>query len=363
MMVAARCCAFLVFACAFFLLCLTTLGEEILETDAPAKELKEWQAMRFGMFIHWGPVSLKGTEIGWSRGDSVPIEEYDSLYKRFDPTRFDAKEWVSTARQAGMKYMVLTTKHHDGFCLWDTKETEYNIMNTPFGRDVVKELAAACRDQGMAFGAYYSVCDWHHPDYGMGSPGGRTEKPDPDMDRYQAFLQNQLKELSDRYGPLITFWFDGQWEKPWTCERGEKLYAFCRQLDPRILINNRVGKARSGMGGTSVQSAGYPGHYDTPEQRIGAFNNERPWETCMTLCRQWSWKPDDEMKSFKECIRTLALTAGGDGNLLFNVGPMPDGRIESRQKDRLKEIGTWLAKYGTSIYGTRGGPFYPGSWG
>ena len=144
----------------------------------PAKPeaIERWQDMRFGMFIHWGPVSLKGTEIGWSRGSQIPIAEYDSLYKQFNPTQFNADQWVAIAKSAGMKYIVLTTKHHDGFCLWDTKLTDYNIMNTPFHRDVVKELAAACKKQGIAFGTYYSVCDWHHPDFPLTSPGGKTKR-------------------------------------------------------------------------------------------------------------------------------------------------------------------------------------------
>ena len=164
--------------------------------------------MKFGMFIHWGPVSLKGTEIGWSRGAPIPIEEYDNLYKRFNPVKFDADQWVEIAKDAGMKYMVLTTKHHDGFCLFDTKQTDYNIMHSPFGRDVVKELAAACRKQGMAFGTYYSVADWHHPDFPHGSPGGKSLKPNPNLDRYEQYLRKQVEELIRNYGPLLTMWFD-----------------------------------------------------------------------------------------------------------------------------------------------------------
>jgi len=140
--------------------------------QAAPEAMRWWQEARFGLFIHWGPVSLKGTEIGWSRGGEVPIEEYDNLYKRFNPTKFNADEWVKTAKEAGMKYMVITTKHHDGFCIFNTKQTDYNIMNSPFHRDPVKELSEACRKQGIAFGTYYSVCDWHHPDFPRGSPGG-----------------------------------------------------------------------------------------------------------------------------------------------------------------------------------------------
>ena len=310
-------------------------------TPAPAEAIQKWRDARFGMFIHWGPVSLKGTEIGWSRGSQVPIEEYDNLYKQFNPSEFNADEWVAVAKAAGMKYMVLTTKHHDGFCLWDTKQTDYNIMNTPLGRDVVKELAAACKKGGIAFGTYYSTCDWHHPDFPLTSPGGKKKRENHNLDRYTEYLKAQTKELLS-YGPLFTLWYDVPQE--FDATRGTGVINMARGIQPDIVINNRTG---------------HPGDYDTPEQRIGGFQIDRPWETCMTICQQWAWKPNDKMKSLKECIQTLVRTNGGDGNLLFNVGPMPNGEIEARQIDRLKEMGAWLEKNGEAIYGTRGGPWKP----
>lgn len=339
--------------------------------DAPRREssaerdarLRWWRDARFGMFIHWGPVSLRGTEIGWSRGRQVPADEYDQLYKKFAPVRFDAEAWVSIAKAAGMKYVVITSKHHDGFCLWDSETTKYDIASTPFARDVLAELAEACRKQGLRFSTYYSICDWWHPDYPTGSPGGRTLKPSPNLPRYIAYMKRQLHELVEKYGPLGILWFDGEWEKPWTPELGKDLYRYVRDLQPNIIVNNRVGKGRSGMAGTTGAESLAPGDYDTPEQRVGAFNRERPWETCMTICRQWAWKPDDTMKPLRECMQTLLRTVGGDGNLLFNVGPMPDGRIEPRQAERLREMGRWLETYGSAVYGTRGGPFKPGRWG
>jgi len=193
--------------------------------NGDASRLKWWQEARFGMFVHWGPVSLAGTEIGWSRGDNISAEVYDGLYRRFNPTNFDARAWARLAKEAGMKYLVFTTKHHDGFCNWDTKQTDYNILQTPFGRDVVKELATACRAEGITFCAYHSICDWRHPDYPLGSPGGRTEKPQPNMDRYNAYLKSQLAELLQNYGPLGILWFDGEWEKPWNAQRGKDLHS------------------------------------------------------------------------------------------------------------------------------------------
>lgn len=308
--------------------------------------LRRWQDMRFGMFIHWGPVSLTGREIGWARGAEIPIAEYDQLYKRFTAENFDAESWVLTGKAAGMKYVVLTTKHHDGFCLWDTKQTDYNVMNSPLGRDVVGELAVACKKHGLAFGTYHSTCDWHHPDFPLTSPGGNAKRETHNLDRYTEYLKAQVRELLVNYGPLVTLWFDVP--QQFDAERGQGLIDFVRALQPDIVINNRTGA---------------PGDFDTPEQHIGGFNRARPWETCMTICRQWAWKPDDTMKSLQQCLQTLMYTAGGDGNLLFNVGPMPDGRIEPRQVERLAEMGRWMQKYGDTIYGTRGGPVKPGRWG
>lgn len=329
---------------------------------APPESLAKWQAMRFGLFIHWGPVSIKGTEIGWSRGAQVPTEEYDALYKQFNPTKFNADEWVSIAKEAGMKYLVITSKHHDGFCIWDSEFTDYDIMSTPFKRDILKELSEACRRQGIVFCTYHSICDWYHPDYPLGSPGGRTKKPNPNMERYVQYLHNQTAEIIRKYGPLGVMWFDGEWEEPWNHSHGLALYKHIRTLQPDILINNRVDKGRRGMEG-STEGPAFVGDFDTPEQRVGTFNRERPWETCMTICRQWAWKPNDELKTLSQCLQILLRTVGGDGNLLLNVGPMPDGQIEPRQVERLKEIGAWLKKYGDGVYGTRGGPFKPGPWG
>ena len=334
-------------------------GEEKLAADTGAlpEAIAKWQDMRFGMFIHWGPVSLEGTEIGWSRGREIPIEQYDSLHKRFNPEKFNAVEWARIARSAGMKYLVITTKHHDGFCLWDSAVTDYDIMSTPFGRDVLKELSEACREEGIAFGTYYSVCDWHHSDFPLGSPGGKTKKPNPDLRAYDAYLRQQTEELVTKYGPLLTIWFDVP--QVYGADLGIPMVKDLRRLQPDILINNRAYMEPGRTKRASVQLN--VGDYSTPEQKIGTYMEDRPWETCMTICRQWAWKPNDTMKSLEECIRTLVTCSGGNGNLLFNVGPMPDGRIEERQIQRLEEMGAWLERYGESIYGTRGGPFKPGT--
>ncbi|MBZ0254792.1 alpha-L-fucosidase [bacterium] len=339
---------------------------------ADPESLIAWRKKRFGMFIHWGPVSLTGKEIGWSRASETNAtktdwREYDQLYKRFNPEQFDANAWVSVAQDAGMKYMVLTTRHHDGFCLWDSAYTDYDIMSTPFRRDVLKELTDACKQKEMAFGPYFSICDWRNPDYGVSNdakPGYPPEGGKADFDRFVKYNQNQLREQVEKYGPYLVFWFDGEWEKPWTRERGVELNNFCRGLQPSVLINNRVDKGRKGMEGMFAgDGIQYAGDFGTPEQRVGLFNRDTPWETCMTIGRQWAWKPNDEIKSLKECLNTFIQTIGGDGNLLFNVGPMPDGRIEPRQVERLREMGEWIKAHQDAIYETRGGPYKPGKWG
>lgn len=309
--------------------------------------LEAWRADRFGLFIHWGPVSLKGTEIGWSRagerrgyrgpGTLVPTEEYDNLYKKFNPIQFNAREWVAIAQSAGMKYLVFTSRHHDGFSMFDTQASDYKITSplSPFRRDVVRELADACHAAGLRFGLYYSQPDWHHPDAFTPDRHGR----------YLDYLKMQVREILTNYGRVDILWFDGLGKKAEDYGAVE-INRMARQLQPHLLINNRNG---------------LPKDFDTPEQRVGKYQDHRAWESCITIAKQWAWKPGDTMKSLEECLQTLVRCAGGDGNLLFNVGPMPDGRIEPRQVERLKEMGAWLKRNGESIYGTRGGPWHPTS--
>lgn len=285
--------------------------------QASPDDIEWFREARFGLFIHWGPVSQIGTELSWSRIGAgiepprkkrvIPWQEYDTLYKTFNPTHFDAKKWVKIAKSAGMKYLVFTTKHHDGFCMFDTKMTDYKITNSPFKRDIVAEIAKACHEEGMKVGFYYSP-------------------PDRKVD---------------------VIWFDGL-RNPAEKWDTENLFKMIRELQPGILINNR---------------AGLPADFDTPEQKIGSFQADRPWESCITIGTQWAYKPNDNVKSTKTCIQTLVRCAGGDGNLLLNVGPNPKGEIDAVQVERLTEIGKWLKRYGKSIYGTRGGPYLPSDWG
>ncbi len=326
-------------------------------TDSEHARLQWWREARFGLFIHWGPVSLKGTEISWSRANTntncpnkgpIPAEVYDNLYEEFNPTNFNAGQWMKIARQAGTRYMVLTAKHCDGFCLWRTETIDHHIGRTPFGRDVCRELAAAAHRAGQRIGWYYSPMDWYDPDC-------RTAR----NAAYIRRMQQQLRELLTNYGRIDLLWFD--WDGmsiPWD---QDETYRLVRAAQPRIIINNRLDCSSGGR--SADRDIGPNADYYTPEQVIGAFDNQRPWETCMTLGTQWSWKPNDTLKSVNEVIRILAQCAGGDGNLLLNVGPMPNGEIEPRQVDILKGVGAWLRKHGQSIYGTRGGPFKPGPHG
>ncbi|MBK1877656.1 alpha-L-fucosidase [Pelagicoccus mobilis] len=355
-------------------------GEAYPNLKTNEKSLQAWQALRFGLFIHWGPVSLRGTEISWSRGTDTPsgpedmglfgnqveLEDYDSLYKEFNPALYNPYEWVDAAKQAGVKYLILTARHHDGFSLWDTKYSDYNITASPYRHDIVGPLADACKEAKIKFGIYYSICDWYHPDYPLRPIEGQYSyqefrkldaETEASMKRYNLFLRDQLRELIERYDPFL-FWFDGDWEWPWTHEMGMDLYAYLRKLKPDILINNRVDRGRQGLQGMNADDR-FAGDFGTPEQQIGHFDAINPWESCITIAEQWAWKPNDTLKSTNECIQTLVQTVGGDGNLLFNVGPMLDGRIEQRQIARLKEMGDWLQINGEAVYGTRGGPYLP----
>lgn len=332
-------------------------GEAYPELQTNRESLTEFSDLKFGMFIHWGPVSLRGTEIGWSRGRDVPIEEYDNLYKEFNPVLFDAEDWVKTARDAGMKYIIFTSKHHDGFCMWPSEYTDYDIESSPFKRDILKELADACRKYGLKFGLYHSIADWHHPHYTTRYGGDPRPVEESDMSIYLEYLKNQLKEIMDRYDPFL-IWFDGEWEEAFTHEMGMDLYAYMRDLKDDLVINNRVDKGRQGMDGNTLGSQ-FAGDYATPEQQIGKYDFEHPWETCMTICQQWAWKPNDKMKSLDESLSTLIRTIGGGGNLLYNVGPMLDGRFEQRQVDLLRQMGQWVENHSDAIYNTMGGPYVP----
>ena len=314
------------------------------------EEMNWWMDAKFGLFLHWGPSSVIGREIGWSRGgargpekpgNEVPVEIYDRLYCYFDPQRFDACGIVSMAQNAGFRYIVLVAKHHDGFCMWDTKTTDYSIANTPFGRDILRELADACAGQDMPFGVYFSQRDWYHPDY-------FTEN----HCRYVETMKEQIRELLTNYGKISILWFDAWYPSLFTKEHwdADALVKMAKRLQPGIIINNRCS---------------LPGDFDTPEGVIGSWQVRRPWESCASVHGSWSWRADTfkTVKSFKQCIDLLIGCVVGGGNLLLNAGPKPDGTLEPEITERFMEIGRWLKTYGESVYGTRGGPLPAGKWG
>jgi len=313
------------------------------------------------MFIHWGLYAIPAgewngrTDYGeWIRNNArIPVDVYDRFQSRFNPTKFDPDAWVRMARQAGMKYIVITTKHHDGFALFDSKHTEWDVMATPYGRDIIGQLADACRRGGIRLGFYYSIMDWHHPDYLPRREWEIASRPaaGADFDRYVGFMNGQLKELLTSYGPVGVLWFDGQWEGTWTAARGRDLYAYVRGLQPSVVVNNRVGHGI--------------GDFGTPEQEIPATGMPGvDWETCMTMNRNWGFnRADKDFKSARILVRNLVDIASKGGNFLLNVGPTAEGEFPAESVERLKQIGDFMRVAGDSIHGTQASPFPSLPWG
>jgi alpha-L-fucosidase len=330
------------------------------------------------MFIHWGLYSVAAGEwngkpvrgIGeWILSNArITVEDYTPLQRQFNPVKFDARRWVDVAKNAGMKYIVITSKHHDGFCLWNSAHTDWDIGGSPFApRDPLKELADACAEAGIRLCFYHSIMDWHHPDYLPRREWDTRSTEGAEYDRYERYMKAQLKELvSGRYGKVGILWFDGEWEGTWTHEKGKALYDYVRGLDPDIIVNNRVDTGRSGMEGIT-REGDYRGDYGTPEQQIPAtgLGAGVDWETCMTMNNTWGYKKnDDSWKSGADLIRKLVDIASKGGNFLLNVGPTGEGEIPAPSIERLEAVGDWMKVNGRAIYGTEANPFpEPPSWG
>lgn len=341
---------------------------------ASEEDRKWFMDGKFGLFLSVGICALGQVDIGWSRHThkmpdggvgEVPDDVYDSWAEQFAFPNFDAKEWISIAKKGGMKYVVIIAKHHDGFHMWDTAYSNYKVTESPFGRDYMKELVDACHEQGLRVGIYYSQRDWVHPDYEPVDHEiaeriedvpyyklheGETFRVGKNHKKYINYLHNTVKELMTNYGKIDMLWWDACWwggmylEEMWESDRLEREV---RRLQPGILINNR---------------ASLPGDFDTPEGHVGFFQNERPWETCMPLGPLWAWT-NDEPKSFRTVLHQFVNCVCGNGNYLLSIGARGDGTLDPRDTGRILEVGSWLEKYGESIYQTQGGPWLPGTWG
>lgn len=348
--------------------CAAPVVEEIGPVRKPVEERIPWfRDARFGMFVHWGLFSLPAGEWQGStdHGESIrttaeiPRETYQQLLPHFNPTEFDADAWVRAAKDAGMRYIVLTTKHHDGFCLWDSEHTEWDVMRSGLERDVLAEIADACERHDVRLGLYYSIMDWDHDDYLPRREWETARDAEgAEFARYEDYMRAQVAELLSEYGEIDVMWFDGEWESTWDHEKGQALYELCLDLQPDILINNRVDKGRDGMSGLTLDGR-YAGDFGTLEQEIPPTGLPGvDWETCMTMNDHWGFnRADGNWKSSDELIRSLVDVASKGGNFLLNVGPTGSGAFPPEAAARLSDIGSWMDRYGESIHGTEAGPF------
>ena len=339
-------------------------GHPDVDLALSPEDMQWWRDAKFGLFLHWGVYAIPGRGEWVMFTERMDVEEYRKLADHFRPKQFDARAWAKAAKDAGMRYMVLTARHHDGFCLFDSKASEFTSVKTAARRDFVAEYCEACGEAGLRVGLYYSPMDWRFPGYFF-----------PDLYRESALAMKeqcwaQVRELMSNYGRIDILWWDGAWlahggigfDKSrggwysrndadaggsWLWE-SEGLNAMVRELQPKIVINPR---------------SGWRGDFETREGFTGEMQTDRPWEQCDTLTGTWGHIPGRPMRSLRSCVQLLASVVCRDGNLLLNVGPTAEGAIEPRQVRRLAEVGEWLSKYGEVIYGTRAGPFRPGPWG
>jgi alpha-L-fucosidase len=311
-----------------------------LQSPAPAaaatseadreRRMQWWHQAKFGMFIHWGLYSVLGRHEWAMENEGIPVPEYEQLAKQFTPRPNAAREWAKLARRAGMKYMVMTTKHHEGFCLFNTKLTDYCAPKQACGRDLVKEFVEAARGEGMRVGFYYSLMDWHHPD------GARCASDEAARRRFVDYIHGQVRELCTNYGKLDILWYDVAWPLDADGWESVKMNQMVRELQPDIIINNR---------------SKVPEDFDTPEQRIQATRG-RAWEACMTMNDSWGYqRADDNWKSPKTIVRNLVTCARDGGNYLLNIGPKPDGSVPEESVRILSEVGRWMDRNGVAIYG------------
>lgn len=343
-------------------------------SKASPEQMRWFKDARYGMFIHVGLSSYIDQDLSWGVCHTrkapdfgtgpIADEEWTKWGNELKFEKFDAKRWVEIAKAAGFKYLVVITKHHDGFHMWDTQESDFKITNTPFGRDFVREVVDACHEQNMPVGLYYSQRDWYHPDYMPVDPAkiepqtsnNWTIKPEfnsPVGDKHKNYLAYQervVRELCTLYGKIDVFWWDALWwggmftAEMWDAERINRII---RELQPGIIINNRCS---------------IPGDFDTPEKRLGAFQNWRPWESCVCLSETWSYS-GTAVKSLKDLVGMLTMTICGDGNLMVSWGPQWNGEFATHEVQAIEEMGEWVNSNEQAIFSTQGGPWKPGTWG
>jgi alpha-L-fucosidase len=351
-----------------FLLCSLTLSAQTyVPTEKNLESRAAFQDAKFGLFIHWGIYSVLGDGEWVMNNQRIPVANYEKIPGFFNPVSFDPAEWVSLVKAAGMKYITITSKHHDGFAMWNSKVSDYNVVKkTPYGKDILKLLAEECQKQGIKLFFYYSQLDWHHPDYyPTGWTGsGYTGRPESgNFDDYLNYMDAQLTELLTGYGPIGGIWFDGMWDRPKADWKLSRTYDLIHKLQPGALVGSNHHLAP--IAGEDFQMfekdlPGFNSNGFAPEQKVG----DLPFETCETINNTWGFNlQDNAHKSKADLIRYLVRASGYGANFLLNVGPMPDGRIQPEHQKLLKEMGGWLQTNGETIYGTRGGPLTPRTWG
>jgi alpha-L-fucosidase len=329
------------------------------------KSREAFQDRRFGMFIHWGIYSLLGDGEWVMHNQHIPYDTYKRLANAFYPHDFNARQWVQIAKAAGMKYITITSRHHDGFSMFATKATNYNIVDaTPFKKDPMKDLAEACREEGLKLNFYYSLLDWGRKDYGFGKPivNGRPENTD--WDSYIRFMKAQLTELLTNYGDVVGgIWFDGDWERKDVNWHYDEIYGLIHQLRPDVMIGNNHHTAVKPGEDYQMFEKDLPGG-NSHGWNSGGVSNDLPLETCETMNNSWGFNiNDNSYKSVKTIIQYLVKAAGLNANFLLNVGPQPDGTIQPEFVDTLKKVGQWLQANGETIYNTRGGIIPVQDWG
>ena len=352
-----------------FLVTLLVPGTTAQSPAPPAANLaaRRWfQDAKFGMFIHWGVYSVLEDGEWVMQNRKISIKDYEKLPSQFNPEEFDAAQWVALAKAAGMNYITITSKHHDGFAMFDSHVSDWTIVKrTPWKKDPLKMLADECHKQGMHLSFYYSQLDWHNPDYyprgRTGESAGRADTGN--WDKYLEYQDAQLKELLSGYGEISGIWFDGWWDKPKADWHLDRTYELIHSLQPQTLVGNNHHRAPNP--GEDIQMF----EKDLPGRNTAGFNAEQkmgelPMETAETINTAWGYNAtDDHFKSTRELVQYLVRAAGNNANFLLNIGPRPDGTIQPELVERLHQMGEWLAQYGKSIYGTRGGPVGQRPWG